>query len=66
MRATPVFVAAIVSEALVVALWLGHEIGFLWFNVIGCAAVVVLSFAIGGSNSAAKLDQTGNQNLEIS
>ena len=27
------------------ALWLGTNIGFLWFNVIGCAAVLLLSFA---------------------
>ncbi len=43
MRATPVFVAAIVSEALVIGLWLGTNIGFLWFNVIGCGAVLFLS-----------------------
>jgi SSS family transporter len=44
-RATPVFVAALVSEALVLAVWRGTEIGFLWFNVIGCAAVLALSGA---------------------
>jgi len=66
LRATPVFIAAIASEVLVVALWTWTKIGFLWFNVIGCVAVVLLSFAIGGSNSAAKLNQIGNQNLEIS
>jgi SSS family transporter len=66
LRATPVFVAALASEVLVMALWTWTKIGFLWFNVIGCAAVVLLSFVMGGSNSAPKLDQIGNQNLEIS
>jgi SSS family transporter len=46
VRATPVFVAALVSEALVFAIWLGTSVGFLWFNVIGCAAVVGLSLAL--------------------
>ena len=46
LRATPVFVAAIVSELLVVGLWLSTNIGFLWFNLIGCAAVLLLSYAL--------------------
>jgi Na+(H+)/acetate symporter ActP len=46
-RATPVFIAAILSEALVIGVWLTTDIGFLWFNVIGCAAVVGGSLAIG-------------------
>ncbi len=50
LRATPVFVAAIVSELLVVGLWLGTKIGFLWFNVIGCGAVLLLSLLLSGSD----------------
>jgi len=46
VRATPVFVAALVSEAVVIAVWLGTSIGFLWFNVLGCAAVVGLALAL--------------------
>ncbi|HVU49783.1 MAG TPA: sodium:solute symporter, partial [Polyangia bacterium] len=46
VRATPVFVAALVSEGVVFAIWLGTSVGFLWFNVIGCAAVVGLSLAL--------------------
>ena len=49
LRATPVFVAAIVSEVLVVGLWLGTKIGFLWFNVIGCGAVLILSSLLSGA-----------------
>jgi len=43
LRATPVFIAALISEALVIGLWLATDIGFLWFNVIGCAAVMLLA-----------------------
>jgi SSS family transporter len=42
-RATPVFGAAILAEAVVFALWLGSDVGFLWFNVIGCAIVFALA-----------------------
>ncbi len=52
LRATPVFVAAILSEVLVVGLWLGTSIGFLWFNVIGCAAVLILSSLLSRSDSS--------------
>jgi len=52
LRATPVFIAAIVSEVLVVGLWLGTKIGFLWFNVIGCGAVLVLSSLLSGAGSS--------------
>ena len=45
VRATPVFWAALVSEALVIVVWLTTSIGFLWFNLIGCAAVLLLSLA---------------------
>jgi len=46
LRATPVFIAALISEALVIGLWLTTEVGFLWFNVIGCGVVVGLSFVL--------------------
>ena len=45
VRATPVFLAALASEALVIIVWLTTSIGFLWFNLIGCAAVLLLSLA---------------------
>jgi Na+/proline symporter len=38
-----VFVAALLSEALVIVLFLRTNVGFLWYNVIGCAAVVLIS-----------------------
>jgi uncharacterized sodium:solute symporter family permease YidK len=45
--ATAVFLAALLSETAVIAVWLLTDIGFLWFNVIGCALVVGLSWVLG-------------------
>jgi len=46
VTATPALIAAILAEALVVTLFFTTSIGFLWFNVIGCAAVCGLSLAL--------------------
>ena len=43
LRATPVFIAALLSELVVFVLWLATNVGFLWFNLVGCAAVLLLS-----------------------
>lgn len=43
ITATPVLIGAIVAELLVVALFFATDLGFLWFNVIGCATVVAVS-----------------------
>ena len=40
---TPVFVAAIVAEAVVLACFLWSKVSFLWFNVVGCLVVVGLA-----------------------
>jgi len=46
VRATPVLIGAIVAQALVVALHLWSDIVFLWFNVIGCLAVVIVALLV--------------------
>jgi hypothetical protein len=43
IRGTAVFVAALISEAAIVACYRLTDIGFLWYNVIGCLLVAVLS-----------------------
>ncbi|MBT9559918.1 MAG: sodium:solute symporter [Myxococcales bacterium] len=43
ISATPAFTAAVLSETIVIGLWLTTDVGFLWFNVIGCVLVVVIS-----------------------
>jgi len=44
--ATAVFVAALLSEGVVIVVWLTTGVGFLWFNVIGCAIVVGVSWTL--------------------
>lgn len=48
IRATPVFIAAIIAETGVIFtyFYFGNEVGFLWYNFIGCAAVAVLATLI--------------------
>jgi len=41
-----VFFAAIAAQTLVIVMYLSLNIGYLWYNLIGCAACVVLSLAL--------------------
>jgi solute:Na+ symporter, SSS family len=41
-----VFLAALIAETLVVAMYFSLNIGYLWYNVIGCAACIVFSLAL--------------------
>ncbi len=43
VRGTAVFVAALISQTLVLVLFYTTSIGYLWYNVIGCAVVFLLS-----------------------
>ena len=42
MTSVAVFVGALVAQAIVLALYFTSTIGFLWYNVIGCVAVIVI------------------------
>src|SRR5690625_6234026 len=44
--ANAVFYAALMAEAIVLIMYFSMDIGFLWFNVIGCAGVVILGLLI--------------------
>jgi SSS family solute:Na+ symporter len=46
VTATPVLIAAVVAQTTVVVLFFTSGMGFLWYNVIGCSIVVLLSFAL--------------------
>jgi len=46
VRGTAVFVAALLSEAAVIALSVSTDLGFLWWNVVGCGLVLLLAPAI--------------------
>lgn len=43
---TAVFVGALIAEAIVLAVYFMADIGYLWYNVIGAAGVVVFSIII--------------------
>ncbi|MBA3833243.1 MAG: sodium:solute symporter [Chthoniobacterales bacterium] len=43
VRGTAVFVAALISQALVLILFYSTTIGYLWYNVLGCVMVLILS-----------------------
>lgn len=51
-RGTPVFWATLLAQALVVATFLGSDIGFLWYNVIGCAGVALFTFVFQALSKA--------------
>ncbi len=46
VSATPVLIAALVAQATIIGLFVGSDLGFLWYNVIGCAIVVCLGLVL--------------------
>jgi solute:Na+ symporter, SSS family len=46
VTALPVLIGAAVAQAAVVGLFVWSDLGFLWFNVIGCGLVVVVSLVV--------------------
>lgn len=46
VQGTAVFWAAIVSQTMVITLFMTTSIGYLWYNVIGCFGVIVFSSLI--------------------
>jgi Na+/proline symporter len=46
LRATPVLLGALAAQATVITLYLTTDIGFLWFNVIGCSLVLGLAVLV--------------------
>jgi Na+/proline symporter len=48
ITATPVLVGALVAQATVIALFFASDLGFLWYNVVGCGVVVLVSTVLQG------------------
>lgn len=46
VSSTPVFIAALIAQVLVILLYFSSDLGFLWFNLIGCMLVVVISLVL--------------------
>jgi Na+/proline symporter len=48
-----VFLAAILSEIIVIAVWTMNKIPFLWLNLIGCLAVMLIAYIVQlGTNTS--------------
>ena len=45
-RGTPVFWATLLAQAAVITVFLTSDIGFLWYNVIGCAGVMLFTLLL--------------------
>ena len=41
-----VFFAAVTAQAIVIAMYLSLNLGYLWYNLIGCAVCIVLSLSL--------------------
>jgi len=54
IKGTDVFVAALLAEAVVFGLFFKSDIGFLWFNAIGCAVVVGAGWLLSLRGQAAE------------
>jgi Na+/proline symporter len=48
IKSTAVFVAALVAETVVICFYFFSDIGFLWYNVIGCTVVIAVGLLIEG------------------
>lgn len=46
VQGNAVFIAALIAEATVISLFYFSDLGFLWFNVIGCFMVVLISLLL--------------------
>ena len=44
VKGSAVFYAALIAEAVVIGLFIVSDLGFLWFNFIGCTLVILLAF----------------------
>lgn len=58
---TAVFVAAIGAQTLVIAMYLSLSISYLWYNVIGCAACVLLSVLLQAVFGPAETIESRNE-----
>jgi Na+/proline symporter len=57
VTATPVLIAGLVAQTAVGVLFFASDLGFLWFNVIGCGIVVGLSLVLELLRGRASIDR---------
>ena len=59
VTATPVLIGAIVAQTVVVVLFFASQLGFLWYNVIGCAVVVAVALVVQALGPARRATPVG-------
>ncbi len=52
VKGNAVFYATLLTEVLVVSLWILDTVAFLWLNVIGCVSLIVLALVLQSINDA--------------
>jgi Na+/proline symporter len=57
VTALPVLIGAIAAQALIVVLFFATHVAFLWYNVIGCAAVIAVSLVVQAVTPAPPVTQ---------
>ena len=46
IRGTPVFIAAVLSEVIIIVMGLTNVIAYLWLNAIGCFLVIIIAWVV--------------------
>ena len=46
MRGSAVFFGALLAQTMVIVLFFTTNIGYLWYNLIGCAAVLLFAWLL--------------------
>jgi Na+/proline symporter len=57
VTALPVLVGAIAAQALIVVVFFATHVAFLWYNAIGCAAVIAVSLVVQAVSPAPPVTQ---------
>ncbi len=55
IKATPVFLAALITECVVIYIYILDVVSFLWLNVIGCLGVVLFATLLQGMTAIPKM-----------
>ena len=55
VRGNAVFLAAIMTQAIIIGVWFADVLPYLWLNLLGCVMVILLSLMI---ESARRLGAT--------
>jgi hypothetical protein len=46
IKGTPVFIAAVITEALICVMGYYNAVAYLWLNAIGCIGVIIIAWVV--------------------